>query len=70
MTTVNIDNVEYDFDGLSEEAKGQFNSLKFVEAELMRTEALVAVLKTARMTYGRALKAALPVAVQDETIKF
>ena len=60
MAKINIDNVDYDFDSLSDLAKGQVISLQFVEAELTRAEGLVAVLKTARMGYLRELQQALP----------
>lgn len=71
MTTVNIDNVEYEFESLSDDAKAQFNSLKFVEVELQKAEAMIAVLQTARGAYARALKSALPAAAMpSETIKF
>ncbi len=60
MAKINIDNVEYDFDTLPEAAKGQLVSLQFVEAELHRLDAQIAVYKTARVAYIAALKDALP----------
>ena len=41
-----LNNVEYDMDALSEDAKALVNSIKFTENELAKTEAMVAVLKT------------------------
>ena len=73
MPMINIDGQEYDFDKLSAEAKGQLQSLQFVEAELARLSARTAAMQTARNAYGRALKQALTVPVQagfpGDTIK-
>lgn len=63
MAKINVDNVVYDFDSLSEVAKGQVASLKFVEAEIQRLNAQIAVFQTAQAAYSNALKAALPKAV-------
>jgi len=60
MATINIDNQAYDLDTLSAEAKGQLQSLQFVDAELTRLHAQAAVLQTARAAYAMALQAALP----------
>ncbi len=60
MPKINIDNVDYDFDTLPEAAKGQVQSLQFVEVELQRLDAQIAVYKTARGAYIAALKAAMP----------
>ncbi len=59
MTTIKIDEKEYDLDQLSEEAKAQLASLQFVDAELQRLNAQSAVLQTARMAYSKALTNAL-----------
>ena len=63
MTTIKIDDKEYDVDKLSEDAKGQLLSLQFVDAELQRLNAQAAIYQTARMAYSNALKAALPATV-------
>lgn len=55
MPTIKIDEKEYDLDALPEEAKAQLASIQFVDAELQRLEAKVAVLQTARMAYSKAL---------------
>ena len=60
MTIIKIDNQDYDLEILSEEAKSQLGNLQFVDAELQRLNAQVAVLQTARLAYANALKAALP----------
>jgi hypothetical protein len=60
MNKVTIDDIEYDLDKLSEEAKNQLVSLQFVDQELQKLNAQAAVLQTARMAYAEALKEALP----------
>jgi len=60
MPSIKIDNIDYDIDTLSDDAKAQLQSLQFCDAELARAQAQVAVLQTARMAYSNALKAALP----------
>ncbi len=57
---VNIDGVEYLIKDLSDEAKGQLQSLQFVESELARLKAQVAITSTAKIAYQAGLKAALP----------
>jgi hypothetical protein len=67
MSTIKIDNRDYDTDTLSTEAKAQLQSLQFCDAELARLQAQAAVLQTARMAYSKVLKAALPV-TQDSVL--
>ena len=55
MTTITIDEKEYDFDHLSNEAKAQLANIHFVDAELQHLTAQIAVMQTARMTYAKAL---------------
>ena len=59
MTTITIDDKEYDLDTLSEEAKAQLISIQFVDQELQRVNAQAAVLQTARVAYSKALNDAL-----------
>jgi hypothetical protein len=61
MTTITIDNQNYELDTLSDDAKAQLASLQFCDAELARVQAQAAVLQTARAAYSNGLKAALPV---------
>ena len=74
MSTVKIDNREYDLDTLSDDARAQLQSLQFVDAELARLQAQASVLQTARMAYSKALQAALPKPLElvqaGETLKF
>ena len=60
MPTIKIDEKDYDLDTLSEEAKAQLTSLQFVDQELARLNAQVAVFQTARIAYSNALKELLP----------
>jgi hypothetical protein len=67
---VTIDNQEYDTDALSAEAKAQLSSLQFVDSELARLQAQMAICQTARNAYAKALKETLPTATSGDTIKF
>ena len=60
MPIITIDEKEYELDLLSSEAKAQLASLQFVDAELARLNAQVAIYQTARMAYSTALKGSLP----------
>ena len=71
MAAITIDNIEYDTDTFSTEAKEQLQSIQFVDSELARLNAQTAVLQTARIAYGSALKQALAAkTMTNETIKF
>jgi hypothetical protein len=70
MTTINIDNIGYDTDKLSDEAKAQLVSLQFCDQELQRLQAQSAAYQTARIAYAKALQAALPAMPLGETLKF
>ena len=63
MAAITIDNIEYDTDTFSAEAKNQLSSIQFVDSELARLNAQAAVLQTARIAYANALKEALGMAV-------
>ena len=60
MPTVKINDKDYDFDSLSNDAKSNLASLQFVQTELKRLEAKVAVFKTSEAAYARALNEFLP----------
>ena len=53
---ITIDGVEYEFDSLSDEAKSQISSIKFVDEQLQQLQNELAVADTARIGYTRALK--------------
>ena len=69
MTTIKIDDKEYDVSTLSDDAKDQLTSIQFVDSELARIQAKAAALQTARMAYSKALQAALPVVGGSDTLK-
>jgi len=70
MTTIKIDNIEFDFDNLSDQAKAQLVSLQFCDQKLQRLQVKAAALQTARIAYAKALQAALPTASVGDTLKF
>ena len=71
MSTIKIDNVEYDFDKLSEETKAQLISMQFCDQELQRLQSQVAAMQTARQAYAKALQASLAAeATQGDKISF
>lgn len=72
MATITIDNKSYDTETLSEEVRGQLASLQFVDGEIMRLQAQLAAMQTARMAYANALKAELAKAdpLAGDTIQF
>ena len=70
MTTITIDNVDYDLDKLSDEAKAQLASIQFCDQELQRLQAQSAAYQTARMAYAKALNDALPAMPAGDTLKF
>jgi hypothetical protein len=70
MPIIKIDNVDYDTDKLSDEAKAQLISLQFCDQELARLQAQAAAYQTARQAYANALKQALPKEPVGDTLKF
>ena len=69
MTTIKIDDKEYDVSTLSDDAKDQLTSIQFVDSELARIQAKAAALQTARMAYSKALQAALQAIGGSDTLK-
>ena len=68
MPNLTIDNKIYDIDLLPDVAKAQVTSLQFVDAEVQRLNALIAVCLTARNGYISALRPHLA-QLQGEDIK-
>ena len=68
MPTIKIDNVDYDTDTLSNEAKAQLVSMQFCDQELARLQAQAAAYQTARQAYAKALQAALPIPLEQAQI--
>jgi len=69
MSSISIDNKQYDYESLPSEAKTQLANLQFVDSELARLKAKAAVLQTARVAYSRALTELLPVMGASDTLK-
>ncbi len=57
---ITIDNVEYLFNDLSDEAKAQIQSIQFVDQEVGRLNAQLAIVNTAKIAYQNALKEVMP----------
>jgi Family of unknown function (DUF6447) len=60
MTTITIDNVDYELESLSEEVKNQLASIQFVDQKLAQLNAEAAAYQTARIGYANALNELLP----------
>ena len=71
MTTIKIDDIYYDTDKLSNEAKAQLASIKFYDHYISkhRLQAQAAAIQTARMAYAKALQSALPAMPASDTLK-
>lgn len=66
MAKININNVEYDTDSLSQEALAQLQSIQFVDSEVAKLKAKVAAMNTARIAYSNALQELLPQEHDDQ----
>ena len=55
MPIIKIDNVDYDTDTLSNDAKAQLVSLQFCDQELQRLQAQAAAIQTARIAYAESI---------------
>lgn len=69
MATITVDGKHYNSDILSDDAKNQLASIQFVDGELARLNAQVAVFQTARIAYSKALNEEL-LKFGDENIRF
>ncbi|WP_223429084.1 DUF6447 family protein [Tateyamaria pelophila] len=59
MVKIKIDDIEYDTEEFTDNGKAQLASLQFIEAHMKKINAEIAVYKTAKASYGKALKAEL-----------
>ncbi|MCG5531445.1 DUF6447 family protein [Halorhodospira halochloris] len=59
-STVTIDGTEYQLDQLSDNARQQLANLRAADGEIQRIEAQLAIARTARGAYARALQQELP----------
>ena len=60
MTTIKIDDKEYDFDKLTDEAKAQIDSIVLCDRKLAELQSEAAIVQTARNAYVAALQELLP----------
>ena len=51
MTKITIDNKEYELESLSKKAQDNIATLQYVQSELNRLQAQIAVFKTAEVSY-------------------
>lgn len=56
MAAITIDGKEYEFDALSDGAKKSFNTLRFIDAEIVRLQNLIVVQQAARTVYVNVLQ--------------
>lgn len=59
MASLTIDGKDYDSDALSDNAKAQLVSLQAVDRRIESLQEELAILQTARIAYGNALKTEL-----------
>jgi len=59
MTKITIDNKDYEIESLSEDARAQLASLQYMDTELVRLQAQLAAMQTARNAYASALNGLL-----------
>ena len=60
MSTITIDNVEYEESSLSEEAKSELMSLQVCDQKISVLQTDLAITQTARNAYATALNGMLP----------
>ncbi|OYZ67095.1 MAG: hypothetical protein B7Y17_00445 [Sulfuricurvum sp. 24-42-5] len=60
MTTISIDNIEYELTSLSDEAKAQIGSIQAVDQKIADLNTQLAIMTTARNAYAQALQPLLP----------
>lgn len=56
MEKITVDNIEYDLNSISDEAKAQLENLKFVNEQILQRNNELQIAHTAQMAYSRALK--------------
>ena len=59
MPKITVDEIEYNTEDLSENGKAQLASLQFLEVQMNKLKAEIAVYQTARNSYVATLKAEL-----------
>ena len=59
MPKITVDGIEYNTEDLTDNGKAQLASLQFLEVQMKKIKAEIAVYQTARAAYTTALKAEL-----------
>lgn len=59
MPKISVDGIDYNTEDLSDNGKAQLASLQFLEVQMKKLKAEIAVYQTARSAYVNALKAEL-----------
>ena len=72
MPMININGRQFDLDTLSDDAKAQLGMMQVVDMEIQRLEGQLAIHRTARNAYSKALIEAVPLLAfgDRETIEF
>jgi hypothetical protein len=70
MPTIKINDIDYDTDSLSAEAKAQLEMLLATEGEIRRLQTQLAIAQTAKHAYAQALAAGVKPAIPvGDTVK-
>ena len=65
MPKITVDGIEYNTEDLSDNGKAQLASLQFLEAQMNKLNAEIAVYETARNSYMSVLKSELSTGSED-----
>lgn len=65
VATITIDGKAYDLESLSDKAKNNITTLRFIDAEITRLQNLIAVQQTARAVYVGLLQKELAAAIKE-----
>lgn len=65
MTTITIDDVEYELDSLSADAKLQLEAIQVVDKKVAEAQQQISILQTARNAYALALRDLLTKDAED-----
>lgn len=65
MPKITVDGIEYNTEDLSDNGKAQLASLQFLEAQMNKLNAEIAVYETARNSYMSVLKSELSTGLEE-----
>ena len=66
MPRITIDDIEFNSEDLSESAKLQLDSLKYLDNEMQKLETELSILKISKMIYSREMKRNLDAVKKEE----